>query len=123
VRTDPRPPAATKPSEPTTPIAPVSGPKPGTIDVAATQTTIRPHLGSIQRCYERAKMDDLSLAGSVTVRISIGPDGSVTNAAVAKSTLGSPAAEHCITQEISSWHLPEPSGGVASSLIYPFVFE
>ena len=68
-------------------------------------------------------MDDLSLAGSVTVRISIGPDGSVTNAAIAKSTLGSPATEHCITQEISSWHLPEPSGGVASSLIYPFVFE
>ncbi len=113
-----KPPTQAIPSAPPNPAAP----KPGTIDLAATRAAIRPHLGAIQRCFERAKMDDASLAGSVTIRIAIGPDGKVTSADVSKSTLGSPATEHCITREISSWQLPS-AGGVASSLTYPFVFE
>jgi hypothetical protein len=117
----PKPPAAE--INPPLPAPHPAQPKPGAIDVPATRAAMRPHLGAVQRCYERAKMDDLSLAGSVSIRITIGPDGTVTSATVASSTLGSPAAEHCITQEISSWHLPAPSGGVAAFLVYPFVFE
>jgi outer membrane biosynthesis protein TonB len=126
---DPRPaePVTTPPQDAAKPAAPTptgsATSKPGTIDVAATRAAIRPHLGAIQRCFDRAKMDDLSLAGGVTIRIAIGGDGAVTKAEVAKSSLGSPSTEHCITQEISTWHLPKPSGDVASSLLYPFVFE
>jgi serine/threonine-protein kinase len=98
-------------------------PKPGTIDINATRAAMRAHLPAVQRCFERAKMDDLSLNGSVTFRITVAADGGVASAQVASSTLGSPAAERCIQQEIASWHLPKPSGGVAASFAYPFVFD
>jgi len=93
------------------------------IDVAATRAAVRTHVAAIQQCYERAKMDDQGLAGAMTVRITIAPDGAVTGTQVTKSTIGSPVVERCVTAEISRWHLPKPTGGNAASLLYPFVFE
>jgi TonB family protein len=68
-------------------------------------------------------MDDGKLRGTVTVRITIAPSGSIANAQVASSTLSSPQVESCITREITHWQLPKPSGGAAVSLSYPFTFE
>jgi eukaryotic-like serine/threonine-protein kinase len=93
------------------------------IDVAATRAAVRTHVAAIQQCYERAKMDDQSLAGAMTVRITIAPDGAVTATQVTKSTIGSPVVERCVTAEISRWQLPKPTGGNTASLLYPFVFE
>jgi len=120
-------PAETTPAP--SPVAPASSGaatpavKKDEIDVAATRAAVRSHVAAIQQCYERAKMDDQSLAGAMTVRITIAPDGAVTGTQVTKSTIGSPAVERCVTAEISRWHLPKPTGGNAASLLYPFVFE
>jgi TonB family protein len=84
---------------------------------------VRAQLGPVQQCYERAKMDDPGLAGTVTTRITIGPDGSVAKVEIVGSTLGAPAAETCIRQGIARWRLPRPSGGVSASLTYPLVFQ
>ena len=119
----------------TAPVAPAVAPAPtpagpaapavkkDEIDVAATRAAVRTHVAAIQQCYERAKMDDQSLAGAMTVRITIAPDGAVTAAQVTKSTIGSPVVERCVTAEISRWQLPKPTGGNTASLLYPFVFE
>ncbi len=93
------------------------------IDVAATRAAVRTHVAVIQQCYERAKMDDQSLTGAMTVRITIAPDGAVTGTQVTKSTIGSPVVERCVTAEIARWHLPKPTSGNAASFLYPFVFE
>ena len=122
-------PAEAAPAPPAVaPAPPLSGPaapavKKDEIDVAATRAAVRTHVAAIQQCYERAKMDDQSLAGAMTVRITIAPDGTVTGTQVTKSTIGSPVVERCVTAEISRWHLPRPTGGNAASLLYPFVFE
>ncbi|MGE5181911.1 MAG: AgmX/PglI C-terminal domain-containing protein, partial [Acidobacteriota bacterium] len=116
-------PASTPVPAPARAPAPAAGPKPGAIDIMATRAAVRPHLAAVQRCFERAKMDDMSLTGSLSIRISLAGDGSVTRAEVAKSTLGSPSAERCIVQEVGTWHLPPPGGGVAATFVYPFVFE
>jgi len=110
-------PASTPPS----PAAPAV--KKDEIDVTATRAAVRTHVAAIQQCYERAKMDDQRLAGAMTVRITIAPDGAVTGTQVTKSTIGSPVVERCVTNEIARWHLPRPTGGNAASLLYPFVFE
>ena len=103
----PAPPVATKPR----------------IDVAATRAAVRSQVGSIMQCYERAKMDDSSLRGSVTARITVSVDGSVANVQISNSTLGSSQVERCIAHEISRWHLPKPNGDGPASFSYPFVFE
>jgi outer membrane biosynthesis protein TonB len=115
---------------PASPVAPAAPPAPAVqptrkdeIDVAATRAAVRNHVAAIQQCYERAKMDDLSLAGAMTVRITIAPDGAVTAAEVTRSTIRSPAVEGCVTAEISRWRLPRPTGGHPASFLYPFVFE
>ncbi len=94
-----------------------------TIDVAATRAAVRSQLGPIQQCYERAKMDDATLKGTVTARLTVAPDGSVANVEISSSTLKSAQAERCMVGEIAHWQLPRPSGGAAISFKYPFVFE
>jgi TonB family protein len=97
--------------------------KPLVLDVAAIRVAVRAQIGAVQQCYERAKMDDLSLQGTVTVRITIAANGAVTHAQVASSTLHAPRVEECITHEIVRWQLPKPGGVDAASFSYPFVFE
>jgi TonB family protein len=126
----PEPPKARAPEPPPSdastaarPEPPASGPRAGAIDVAATRAAARAQIGPVQQCYERARMDDSSLAGTVQVRITVAPDGSVAKVDVVSSTLGAPPVETCIRQAISRWRLPRPTGGVAASLTYPLVFQ
>jgi hypothetical protein len=93
------------------------------VDVEATRAAVRSQIGPIQQCYERAKMDDATLKGTVTARITVALDGSIANVQISSSTLSSATAERCIAGEISRWQLPRPSGGAAVSFTYPFVFE
>jgi TonB family protein len=111
-----------RPSE-SQPVARPEPPRTGTIDVAATRAAARAQIGPVRQCYERARMDDASLAGTVTARITVGPDGSVAKVEIASSTLGAPPVETCILQAISRWRLPKPNGGAAASLTYPLVFQ
>ncbi|TMQ24071.1 MAG: AgmX/PglI C-terminal domain-containing protein [Deltaproteobacteria bacterium] len=98
-------------------------PRAGTIDIAATRAAVRAQIGPVQQCYERAKMDDTSLAGTVVARLAINPDGSVGSVEIVKSTLGAPQVEGCIRQGILRWQLPRPAGGAPASLTYPLVFQ
>ena len=122
----PRPHAA-ETSEPARPVPrqdpPAPTPQPGAIDVATTRAAMRAQLVPVQQCYERARMDDPSLTGTVVVRITIGADGAVTNVEIVNSSLGAPQVEACIRQGISRWRLPRPTRGASASLLYPLVFE
>jgi outer membrane biosynthesis protein TonB len=98
---------------------PAASAAPTGLDPAKTQATVRGHLGEIQRCYERAKMDDPELKGRITMRIAVSATGTVTSAAVESSTLGSTAAESCMKTTIAGWKFPAPAGGPAI-ISYPF---
>jgi hypothetical protein len=112
----PAPPSAPAPAPPVAAAPEAPAVKKDEIDVAATRAAVLGHVAAIQQCYERAKMDDMTLAGAVTVRITIAPE-------VVRSTIRSAAVERCVTGEIARWHLPRPRGGHAASFLYPFVFE
>ena len=68
-------------------------------------------------------MDDPNLAGTVTTRITVAPDGAVAKIDIINSTLGAPTVEACIRQGMSRWRLPRPVGGASASLTYPLVFQ
>jgi hypothetical protein len=93
------------------------------LDVKAVRAAVRSQIGPLQQCYERAKMDDASLRGSVTAHILVAANGSVAKVQISPSTLNAPQVEGCITREITRWHLPKPRGGGAVAFMYPFVFE
>jgi serine/threonine-protein kinase len=95
-----------------------ASPPPG-LDRAKTQGFVRSHLGEIQRCYERGKMDEPDLKGRVTLKISVSETGAVTSAAVESSSLHSSSVESCIVGVVRAWKLPAPIGGPAI-VSYPF---
>jgi outer membrane biosynthesis protein TonB len=93
------------------------------VDITATRAAIRAQIEPIQQCYERGKMDDPRLKGTVVARLTVAPDGSIASVRITSSTLNSSQTERCITAEIARWQLPKPSGGTPVSFSHPFVFE
>lgn len=89
---------------------------------AAVRAAMRSQSRPIQQCYERARMDDSNLRGTVVVQLTIAADGAISNVQVSRSTLGSFEVEGCITREVAQFHLPRPSGGAAVPYTYTFVF-
>jgi serine/threonine-protein kinase len=95
-------------------------PKPASgVDPVKTQAFVKGHLGEIQRCFERGKMDEPDLKGRVTLKISIADTGAVTSATVDSSSLHSSAVESCIAGAVKGWKFPAPVGGPAV-ISYPF---
>jgi eukaryotic-like serine/threonine-protein kinase len=95
-------------------------PKPASgVDPVKTQVFVKSHLGEVQRCYERGKMDEPDLKGRVTLKISIAETGAVTSATVDSSSLHSSAVESCIATTVVGWKFPAPIGGPAV-ISYPF---
>jgi TonB family protein len=59
----------------------------------------------------------------VAVAFTIDAGGSVSEATVTESTLGSQAAESCILSRIRRWKFPEPKGGGVVAVTYPWLFS
>ena len=104
-------PGAASASRPTT--------KTGSIEPVQTQAVVKSHLPEVQSCYERGKMDDPELHGRVTVRITIGPTGTVAASTLDSSSIGDSGVESCIVNAVHGWRFPAPAGGSAV-ISYPF---
>jgi serine/threonine protein kinase len=101
-------------------VPPSARPKPASgVDPVKTQLFVRSHLGEIQRCYERGKMDEPDLKGRVTLKIFIAETGAVASATVDSSSLRSSVVESCIAATVTGWKFPAPVGGPAV-ISYPF---
>ena len=90
------------------------------VDPAPIQAVVRSRLTEIERCYDRGKMDDPELKGRVTVRIHIGPRGTVSADEIESSSLGNSIVESCILDAVRAWKFPVPAGGKSAIISYPF---
>lgn len=85
--------------------------------------------GPIQRamdvlgaCYRRALSTHPDLGGKIVVRFRIAADGSVSEAAIHSSTLGSATVEGCVVTVFQALHFPAPRGGGVVLVNYPLLF-
>jgi hypothetical protein len=64
------------------------------------------HQATLRRCYdvELARLPDLK--GTITMTWMIAPDGSVSNASVAASTIQNTNVETCVLAEVKAWTFP-----------------
>ena len=53
----------------------------------------------------------------------ISGEGNVSQANVAKSSLGNAGVESCISSKMLNWKFPKPVGGVNVKVNYPFVLR
>ena len=121
---DPAPPARRESPEPRAAEPPAARrPPPGTMDREATRRAVGRHLPEVRTCFERGRMDNPRLAGRVLVRIAVSASGRVTSARIARSDVRSQQVESCIVSAVERWTLPQPSGGVAATITYPFSYH
>ena len=67
------------------------------------QRVILGHIKAIQYCYERELKRNPELKGKVTVRITVHPDGHVSEVTILNSTLNNERVERCIRSRIANW--------------------
>ena len=82
---------------------------------------LRAHRAQVQYCYEQALRTDPALAGRAVLRMTIGADGAVSEAAIAESTIG-PVADACLVHAMRGWRFPQPTGAQPVRVTQPFSF-
>lgn len=93
------------------------------MDRALLRQVIHRRRAQIRYCYETRLAQVPDLAGKLSVRFTIGPEGAVAAASSAGSTLGDDAVAHCVLSRIRSWVFPRPRAGGVVEVVYPFVFK
>lgn len=93
------------------------------IDRDLVAKVVRRHQSEIRFCYESELSKSPELAGKVTMRWVIAPDGAVAAAEVSESTLGSAAVERCMADRIRRWQFPVPENAGETIVNFPWIFS
>lgn len=93
----------------------------GGLDKDIVRRIVRAHINEVRHCYNRALAANPDITGRVEVEFSVGPQGRVLTAAVARSTLGNNAAASCIARAAKRWKFPKPRSAGTVNIRYPFV--
>jgi hypothetical protein len=78
------------------------------------------HLGALRACYESEADRNPNLRGGLTVQWQIAPEGVVSGASLANSSLGNARVEGCVIRQVRGWKFP--SSPSVSSVSWPFKF-
>lgn len=92
----------------------------GGLDRDQIIAVINKNKGQIIYCYERGLQAQPSIGGRVAIDFTIGPNGTITNAKVAQTSLGSKFVENCMIAKMKTWQFPKPVGKVNVDVLYPF---
>jgi TonB family protein len=93
----------------------------GGLSKEAIRRTVRSHMSEIRHCYEQGLRSMPDLAGRVSVRFTVRPDGAVLSSQVAGSTLQSASTEQCMAGAVRRWAFPAAENGGVTVVTYPFV--
>lgn len=83
---------------------------------------VRANLDQIRNCYDQLQQRSPSAAGKLAVDWSINAQGSVSSVSIAESSISDSQMKGCVTSSIKRWKFPEPRGGQAVQVTYPFTF-
>ncbi len=84
---------------------------------------IKRRMKELRYCYQRILREFPTLAGKITVKFIIAPDGTVAAAATKSTTMNNPQVEDCINGRFRKMLFPEPRGGGIVVVTYPFIFS
>ena len=94
----------------------------GRLPPEVIQRIVRQNFGRFRLCYERGLREQPTLAGRISIKFTIGPDGSTHNAQVQSSTLDSRAVEGCVVHSFAGLRFPEPEVG-SVNVVFPIMFS
>ena len=88
-----------------------------TAEVSAGMRTVS---GAIQECYEHQNATQPDLRGSLTVRLTVLPDGSFSDVQITENTLGAPAVDTCIVEIVSRVRIAHGSAAGPATFTFPY---
>lgn len=94
----------------------------GSLDKDQISRIIRRNLARVKFCYEKELNRSPTLAGKLSVRFVIAPDGTVSKVEVVSSSLAHPVVEQCVLGVMRSLQYPAPAGAGSVVVTYPFTF-
>lgn len=95
----------------------------GGLDRSVIQATIAKYLSQVRACYEAGLRKNAGLMGQVSMAFEINGQGDLNYSKVARSSLGNPEVEACISNKMLNWKFPKPTGGVNVKVAYPFMLR
>ncbi len=95
----------------------------GGLDRDVIAEYIRNQIGHILACYDRRLAAKKDLGGKVSVKFTIGAQGSVETQNITESTMRDATVEGCILNRVAKWTFPAPNGGTKVIVTYPFLFK
>jgi hypothetical protein len=101
-------------------VASGAGTGSGGLSPEQIRRVVMAHLGALRACYESEADRNPNLKGGVTVQWQIAPEGAVSGASLANSSLGNPRVEGCVVRQVKGWKFP--SSPTVSNVSWPFKF-
>ena len=95
----------------------------GGLSKYAVQAAIAKYLNQVRACYEEGLAKRPGMMGTVRVNFQVGAAGNIAYSRVQRSSLGSPQVENCIVTKMKGWEFPQPKGGQAVTVNYPFLLR
>ena len=79
---------------------------------AVVKKVVQQNFAQLRYCVERGWITNPSMAGRLTVKFVVGPDGTVTSSAI-KSATGTidSSTQTCVSQRFMRWTFPKPENG------------
>lgn len=94
------------------PSKPATKPKPPAAGQASIRGIINRNQNQVVNCYAAVAEKKPDIGGQLTVKWTLGADGTPTATAISKDTIGDPQVAGCVKAKASKWKFPPPSGGV-----------
>lgn len=94
----------------------------GSLSQEAIQAVVQKRIASIKACYDNELAKNPKLQGKIVIQFTIGEDGSVVDASVKSSTMGSKEVEECVVRRFLRFTFPKPERGTVT-VEYPLVFS
>lgn len=111
--TPPTNPTATTNTETTTLV--------GSLSNDEIQKAINDNIQAFDACYTLGADKQGKLEGTITIKATVGPLGTVKEATVQKSTMKNAKVDKCVADAFKKVKFPQPRGGVAI-ITYPMTF-
>lgn len=93
----------------------------GTLSNAEIQKTVNDNIQAFDACYTLGADKQGKLEGTVTVRLTVGPLGTVKDSTLMKSTIKNSKVNTCVVDAFKKLKFPQPRGG-AAIITYPMTF-
>jgi TonB family protein len=95
----------------------------GSLEKEGIRLVVQQHLEEVRGCYQRELATFPTLAGKITIKFIISPNGSVRSARVGSTRGGNANLAECVAAEVRTWRFDVPNGGGIVLVTYPFIFK